>query len=57
VVLLLGSVSAQSVLSIVFGVLIADVLWALSGVLFTAVSLVTQVRLKRAAHPYAGDHG
>ncbi len=65
VVFLLGSVTAQSVLSIVFGILIADILWALSGVLFTAVFVVALVRLKRKpavagtrdpTH-YARDHG
>jgi hypothetical protein len=65
VVFLLGSVTAQSVLSIVFGILTGDILWALSGVIFTAIFVVALVRLKRKASavgtrdatPYAGDHG
>jgi hypothetical protein len=47
VVFLLGSVTAQSALSVVFGMLIGNILWAISGVIFTATFVVALVRLTR----------
>lgn len=47
VVFVLGSVTAQAVLAVVFGVLIGDVQWVLAGVLFTVASSVLLIRVRR----------
>jgi hypothetical protein len=51
VVFLLGCSTTQAALFVVFGVLTANILYALSGAVFTAVFVRALVRLKRKATP------
>jgi len=46
VVLLLGSGTAQAALAVVFGALIGDIMWAISGVIFTAIFVGALARIK-----------
>jgi hypothetical protein len=47
VVFLLGAVTAQATLSVLFGVLSGNLLWAASGATFTAAFVVSLVRIRR----------
>jgi hypothetical protein len=47
VVFLLGSGTAQAALAVVFGVLIGNIMWSISGAIFTAIFLGALVRIKR----------
>jgi hypothetical protein len=47
VVVVLGASTAQAVLSVVAGVLLANLMWAASSVLFTAVFITALVRIRR----------
>jgi hypothetical protein len=47
VVFLLGSGTAQAALSVLFGVLTGNVLWSMSGVIFTTAFAVALVRIRR----------
>ncbi len=47
VVFLLGSGTAQAVLAVVFGALTGNILWAVSGAIFTAVFVGALRRIKR----------
>jgi hypothetical protein len=47
VVFVLGAGTAQAVLSLVFGALTGNVMWAISGVVFATIFVTTLVRLRR----------
>jgi len=47
VMFLLGSGTAQAALAVVFGVLIGNIMWAITGVIFAAVFVGALVRIKR----------
>jgi FtsH-binding integral membrane protein len=47
VVVVLGAGTAQAVLAVVAGVLIGNIIWAASSVLFTAVFVTALVRIRR----------